>query len=162
MALKALAILFPWSSACAWRSNNWAMMDFFSFLLFLSPRLGFGLTLPKIKCVLFFLVDICFAFNAFWSWYFFQFHPSTFYFMWFLYLIWSLFFIIFLSFFLVLSLNIVFHLIFFIQFGPHSFDCYFFLPFSWFILFFNLVPHYFIHLVFIPNLVLTVLFFNFG
>jgi hypothetical protein len=79
--------------------------------------LDFGSTLPKTKCVLFLLVDICFAFNAFWSWYFFQFHPSTFYFMWFLYLIWSLFFwllffIIFLIFFLVLSLNIVFHLIF--------------------------------------------------
>jgi len=80
--------------------------------------LDFGSTLPKTKCVLFLLVDICFAFNAFWSWYLFQFHPSTFYFMWFLYLIWSLFFwllffIIFLIFFLVLSLNIVFHLIFF-------------------------------------------------
>ena len=78
-------------------------------------------------------------------------------------LIVAFFYIIFL---ICLSFNF-FHqhfisFIFLFNFGSHSFDCSV-LSFFFFILFFDQVPHYFISLVFIPDLVpivlITIFFF---
>jgi hypothetical protein len=100
---------------------------------------------------------------------FFQSHPSIFYFIiqfdphsFDSYLFYS-----FLDFFSISSLDILFYL-FIIQFDHHSYNCYFFLSFSWFILFFNLFPHYFLSFIFLYQIwyslfwLLFIFFFNFG
>jgi hypothetical protein len=137
-----------WLDMCTRRCDDWVSVDFFLFtslFYFSSPRVS-CLPLKKLNVlcqfvfisilVLILLVFNYLAFNAFWSWFCFS----------------------------ILSLNIWFYLIFVSNLILIFFIA-IFLSSSWFILFFNFMPHYFISFNFYtrfnPHFFIVIcLFFN--